>query len=432
MSKQLTLPPCTKLSTFNAQLLTSTGTPALDDLLGGGLPIGSILMVREDKTGFYARLMAKYVLAQGLLAQGSGHHVAVLGGIGQGDDGLLNGLMARAATESQNSHQQSDTHDSVRDEESRQSQMAAQDGKMKIAWRYQNQKRVDSNVDASTIGGTRRSESSFQSVRSGIPTQLGSLVIGAPRSGGGSISTPSNGTSYVMGQKPKKQPGVAQPSEEYCAVFDLQAQVKKQDLETSRIHYLDAASDRNYAKLFKEIDVLVHTQFSTSNDIPLANRKVLRIVLDSLGAIDWNSPHDVRQLCQFLHSLRGLLRYSFATCFITLPAYLYSPVSLAKITHLVDACIALESYYTTDTGYFAKEYHGVLDVIKVPRLNHMMTPNHQYLKMSGNDGRLAFKCRRRKLCFETMHLPPELGEDVSRSQGSSAKKELSKKAQEEW
>ena len=46
---RLTLPVGSRPSIANNQLLISTGVPSLDSLLGGGLAIGTILLVEEDE-----------------------------------------------------------------------------------------------------------------------------------------------------------------------------------------------------------------------------------------------------------------------------------------------------------------------------------------------------------------------------------------------
>ncbi|KAJ2367955.1 Elongator subunit elp4, partial [Coemansia sp. RSA 2610] len=56
---QTKLPPATRLNPHSAQLLVSTGVPSLDDLLGGGLPVGGILMIEEDRqTGYSNTLLS--------------------------------------------------------------------------------------------------------------------------------------------------------------------------------------------------------------------------------------------------------------------------------------------------------------------------------------------------------------------------------------
>ena len=70
-------------SIYTNQLLTSSGVPDLglselwwsthfyiiipDDLIGGGLAVGSVILLEEDLSGNYSRLMLKYFLSEGLL-----------------------------------------------------------------------------------------------------------------------------------------------------------------------------------------------------------------------------------------------------------------------------------------------------------------------------------------------------------------------------
>ena len=38
-----------------------------DDLIGGGLAVGSVILLEEDLSGNYSRLMLKYFLSEGLV-----------------------------------------------------------------------------------------------------------------------------------------------------------------------------------------------------------------------------------------------------------------------------------------------------------------------------------------------------------------------------
>ncbi|XP_041534885.1 elongator complex protein 4 isoform X4 [Microtus oregoni] len=64
----------TRPSVRNGQLLVSTGLPALDQLLGGGLAVGTVLLIEEDKYNIYSPLLFKYFLAEGIV---NGHTVLV-------------------------------------------------------------------------------------------------------------------------------------------------------------------------------------------------------------------------------------------------------------------------------------------------------------------------------------------------------------------
>ncbi|KAI2559218.1 elongator acetyltransferase complex subunit 4 [Homo sapiens] len=64
----------TRPSVRNGQLLVSTGLPALDQLLGGGLAVGTVLLIEEDKYNIYSPLLFKYFLAEGIV---NGHTLLV-------------------------------------------------------------------------------------------------------------------------------------------------------------------------------------------------------------------------------------------------------------------------------------------------------------------------------------------------------------------
>ncbi|XP_049848938.1 elongator complex protein 4-like isoform X1 [Schistocerca gregaria] len=59
------LPPGTRISPFNRALLTSTGLASLDSILGGGLCVGSILLIEEDAYAAHFDLLLKYLAAEG-------------------------------------------------------------------------------------------------------------------------------------------------------------------------------------------------------------------------------------------------------------------------------------------------------------------------------------------------------------------------------
>ncbi|KAH1021570.1 hypothetical protein HUJ04_011067 [Dendroctonus ponderosae] len=63
--------PGTVLSTHNGNLLTSSGIMSLDPLLGGGLPVGTVVLVEEDFRGLYSKILLKYFLAEGLVSKHS-------------------------------------------------------------------------------------------------------------------------------------------------------------------------------------------------------------------------------------------------------------------------------------------------------------------------------------------------------------------------
>ncbi|XP_072448694.1 elongator complex protein 4 isoform X3 [Chiloscyllium punctatum] len=66
--------PGTRPSLRNGQLLLSTGVPSLDYIIGGGLAVGTLLLIEEDSYESYSRMLLKYFLAEGIV---SGHSLFI-------------------------------------------------------------------------------------------------------------------------------------------------------------------------------------------------------------------------------------------------------------------------------------------------------------------------------------------------------------------
>lgn len=137
--QQPKLPQGSRLSAYNGQLLISTGVRSLDDILGGGLPVGTVLLIREDRATTYAQLLLKYFLAQGLA---SGHHCA-LASRDEDANEMLKGLMWLATSEAPGDDD--DQHDEAAKSAAR---SGADSDRLKIAWRYSHLKKFETSVRA--------------------------------------------------------------------------------------------------------------------------------------------------------------------------------------------------------------------------------------------------------------------------------------------
>lgn len=107
----------TKPSIHNAQLLISSGVPSMDYVLGGGIPVGTVVLVEEDKYGTFCKYVMKYFLAEGVVC---GH--AVIAASRDVDPEAMVAELPAVVQEDDNESTGSSTAEE----------------KMKIAWRYQN------------------------------------------------------------------------------------------------------------------------------------------------------------------------------------------------------------------------------------------------------------------------------------------------------
>ncbi len=136
---QKTLPPGTRLlSGSSTTFLTSTGIPSLDDILGGGLPLGcSQVILAPDLHSAYGELTQKYYVAQGLAAAQDVYVVD--------DEGI------RFVEECMWMPGSAASSSSVVEESEKNGGEAGegQDTKIKIAWRYEQMKQFQTTVSSS-------------------------------------------------------------------------------------------------------------------------------------------------------------------------------------------------------------------------------------------------------------------------------------------
>lgn len=131
-SKQARGYPGTRVLPGSTQtVLVSTGIAALDDILGGGLPLScSLVIAASDVHSSYGELVLRYFVSQGLV---SGHRVCLIGG----NSGELERFVKECMWLPK------DFYSNVNDEEG--------DGdnepqEVKIAWRYEKMKQFKTTV----------------------------------------------------------------------------------------------------------------------------------------------------------------------------------------------------------------------------------------------------------------------------------------------
>ncbi|CAF0984535.1 unnamed protein product [Adineta steineri] len=120
-TSNIRLPPGTRLNSNGTLLLTSTGISSLDTFIGGGLPIGSLLLIYEDKNSNLSDSILRCYLSEGIYNK---HDLCI--------SALRNDPTENLPTKEENL---SSTENRLDDENE----------KMKIAWRYENLSTIDSS-----------------------------------------------------------------------------------------------------------------------------------------------------------------------------------------------------------------------------------------------------------------------------------------------
>ncbi|KAG7327790.1 hypothetical protein KOW79_009396 [Hemibagrus wyckioides] len=338
--------PGTKPSVQTGQLIVSSGVPSLDCVLGGGLAVGSLLLIEEDEFNSYSRTLLQYFLAEGVM---SGHELFIASAQDHPDD-IIKGFPSPLQDEDPESKTVSSSNPDQQDA-------------MKIAWRYQNLPKVQTALSSSSRFGH---------------------------------------------------------------YYDLSKHMEQDLLRNTKIHTFYLPEEQTepthhsgvlgpYSVLLHTIQLLIRQNGFDGSNSQVKPCNVLRLALHSLGSALWGddvcvSPAHNHALLAFLYALRALLRSSLSVAMVTVPTHLIrNKLIRGRMIRLSDTAIALQSFSDTERNNnpLYKDYHGLLRVIQVPRLN--------CLSCEVPDTKdLAFRLKRKQFTIERMHLPPDLSESVSR------------------
>ncbi|XP_044871974.1 elongator complex protein 4 isoform X4 [Mauremys mutica] len=332
----------TRPSVRHGQLLLSSGLPSLDCVLGGGLAVGTLLLIEEDKYGIYSNLLFKYFLAEGIVC---GHNLFVASAKEDPAD-ILKELPAPLFD---------DVHKKQVDEKETaiKSKQESQES-MKIAWRYQNLPRIEVSPAASARFG-----------------------------------------HYYDGSK-TVSPELLQ-STKWHRFFLPEEKSLHPEIKTCNMTC-------GYTRLLQSIQRIIYQEGFDGSYPQKKQKNILRIGIQSLGSVLWgddiccaDNPEDIYSLTKFLYVLRGLLRMSLSACIITVPAHLIqNKAIMERVTNLSDTVVGLESFIGSEreTNPLYKDYQGLIHVHQIPRLNSLICD------VSGTKD-LAFRLKRKLFTIET-------------------------------
>lgn len=158
-------PPGTRVSAYNGSVLLSTGVASVDDVLGGGCPLGSILLVEEDQDTSYAKLLLKYWIAQGLCCPNQ-QIILASSGLDQAPEEIISKLpysddapAESASSPNESGSAQSSSHASTsgtsgaNTDDEDENLPGSSGGSMKIAFRYEGMKKFETSVRSTSSVG---------------------------------------------------------------------------------------------------------------------------------------------------------------------------------------------------------------------------------------------------------------------------------------
>ncbi|KAF9457085.1 Elongator complex protein 4 [Collybia nuda] len=332
-----------------ATVVTSTGIPSFDDLLGGGLPLScSMLVAAPDFHSSYGDLVQKYFVAQGL---SSGQYVCV---VDQDPGEFIKDLVWIPRSRVVVSAEREGDEDE------------ADDGKQKIriAWRYEQMKQFQTTV-----------------------------------------------SSYS--------------NEDFCQNFDLTSRIPESvisnALETKQLSFIIPRSDL-------ECNSTIHQILGQIAEILKldVSSNPIRICIPSLGSPNWGELSS-QDILYFLHSLRQLLRRRPHACAsVGLPPHLSGESWggagwMKKLGWVTDAAFTMSAFSANPslTAVFPS-HHGLLAIHTLPAPHTLVPLSDRFSTLRGlsasasspvgsGENNLTFRCTRKRLIFETLHLDIEGG-----------------------
>ncbi|CAD7013079.1 putative elongator complex protein 4 [Ceratitis capitata] len=429
--------PGTRTSPQTGQIITSSGNPSFDVIVGGGLPVGSVCLIEEDKYVTFSKVLSKYFVAEGVV---SGQSI-LLGSLDDDPKEMMLKLPKPLNDDEDDSERTPEKEDSPKNG-------------LRIAWRYNDLPPVNSEQTPSKIGHNfNLMEYMDKNLLDFVDTLFWNGKADSNEDNGDNYdlktenmslendfnlpskedidqnttsSSCGNNTSCKEVDSEQERMNAAATLQSRRTTIGIQSitsntadiQHKSTTLNVDNNNIAPKKENESVQKIFTNAKYqrflnLIQSfakeeKFTTST---LVYRSLCRICITSLGSPLWYDEDFSKNILKFLTILKGIVRNSISVCFITMPMNLIAKCDatlVPKIRNLVDYAIELESFsgseYGTNPGF--KEYNGLIHLRKITAVNTLTA----YIPETYD---LAFKLRRKKFVIEKLHLPPDLEENDS-------------------
>ncbi|KAF6264687.1 Elongator complex protein 4 [Scenedesmus sp. NREL 46B-D3] len=402
---------------LHGQVLISTGLAGLDRLLGGGLPLGSILLLLEDSNSQQHLNLMKCFMAEGVCCK---HSVAWVTAQQLTPDSTAAFLpdQARSGSSSisQPAQQVSSTTSSAGTAAAGGSAAAPDDG-LKIAWQYR--KYIQSQQRAEPVAPDKSRTSSSNS---------SSTQASSSKSSSSSSSSAAKNVAAGIGR-------------EWCRQYDLTKGLTPAQLAGTKFTTCCCTSRSEGSGAVAAAGAAAAgfvQRFQPSGPIPIPSQdpgSIGRLVIQSLGSPDWwpsssssSSSSLAGMEAGILCALADLrLQIQDATCaaLVMCPAELFSESFQARLQHLADAVLRIQCLAdNTDVYRLLPDASSASALLEVRRLPHLGLLRQRHIE----DQLYLIRHKRRSISISVLDLLPLEAVEQQQGAAEAAKKEAPVKA----
>ena len=315
--------------------MVSSGLDDIDKILGGGYPLGSIVLVEEDGWTSHHMHLMKYFVSEGLL---SGHSICF---ISPKDGQYSFGDFVMKEISSKEAEKDIAAEKAAAEE-------AKKETKLRIAWQYEKFMKRAATVESSKPGPT-----------------LGGM--------GASMRGP--------------QPMIRSRSP-WCHNYDikkLEDPEKLQEYMSSQVHWKSIESGPNQTgeddnRMKETIEKIASFQSWMNSNSPRGSEepaRIARLVVPSLGSVAWHNSPDTHLkdsglslIVRTMVQLKKAAQETKICIMVTLPTYQYSSSGIQRCEHIADIVLRLESVEdSSQVVQLAADSRTVAGVLRLKKLN---------------------------------------------------------------
>ncbi|KAA3461610.1 elongator complex protein 4-like [Gossypium australe] len=327
----------------NGTVFLSSGIPDLDKILGGGFPLGSLVMVMEDAEAPHHMLLLRNFMAQGLVLG----QPLLYSSPARDPRGFLGTLPSPAAS---------------KDDKSRERDPDQEKG-LRIAWQYKKY------FGENQLDGQRGSLSLVYSLfilLAGLTNVNAACFCFLSKSEKRvTLSTRNTLSLFSL-----KLDALSDGKHEYSNEFDLRKPLERHFINGPRIDCLSIQDCPDLSTLQDRCATFLSQFPRNDGSISCAGR----IAIQSFCAPQCAYSNMEWDMLSFIRSLKSMVRSSNSVAILTFPPSLLSPSFCKRWQHMADTLLSVKAIRDEDkelaqllTGY--QDMVGFLNVHKVARIN---------------------------------------------------------------